>query len=358
MDKANPLLSEMALKTPSWLSQKGPLSQIVVSSRIRLARNLQDVPFCPWAKRGELDQVLRAVKAAAKRSPLLKNLTLLSLHHLSALDCFFLMERHLVSQELAMEGGARAVIFDADEITSLMVNEEDHLRLQRFGSGLCLVPCWGEIAPLDRELRSLLPVAVSQEFGYLTACPTNVGTGLRASVMVHLPGLVQIRQIDKVTKAVTQLGLAVRGLYGENTSITSDFFQISNEVTLGKREEDIISGVEKVARQIYDYEESARRRLMAEAKNVIYDKVGRAHGLLKSAHLLNFEECMEYLSAVRLGVDLQILKDVSMETLNELLFLIQPAHLQKLAGSELVPEEIDSHRAKVVREKLGNASSL
>ena len=234
----------------------------------------------------------------------------------------------------------------------IMVNEEDHLRVQGLYSGLSLEAAWGGVGTLDAELAQRLAFAFHPEFGYLTSCPTNVGTGLRASVLIHLPGLVLTKEINKVLQSLVQVGLTFRGLYGEGSEVVGNFFQLSNQTTLGKSESELLDHLAKIVRQVIGYEEQARQVLLRDAPGVIEDKVWRAYGLLRYARSLSFEETMNLLSGVRLGVGLGLIPDVGMYTLNKVLVFTQPAHLSAMAGTELAEDELPVRRADFVRRTL------
>ena len=274
---------------------------------------------------------------------------------LSALDRQFLVERQLISRELAAAEGPRGVALGPQETLSLMVNEEDHIRLQVMRSGFALDEAWQDIDRVDDLLEQRVSYAFSEEFGYLTACPTNVGTGMRASVMLHLPGLVLIKQIEKVFRALQKINLAVRGLYGEGSRASGDFYQISNQVTLGKSETQILSEIREVIPQIINYERQARNTLVKETREALKDQVSRAFGTLRSATMMTSEETMDLLSRVRLGINLGLLDELSIPTVNELFIHTQPAHLQKLMRTALDGEERNAARARYLHTRLREA---
>jgi len=244
------------------------------------------------------------------------------------------------------------VIVEKDEVISVMVNEEDHLRIQALEPGLAMVDTWRIADMLDNEMETSLDYAFRPDIGYCTACPTNVGTGMRASVLVHLPGLVETKQIDKVLKAVSHLGLAVRGFYGEGTEPMSNFFQISNQITLSRAEEEIVDNIEKITRQIASKERDARKWLYSENHVHVEDTIFRAWGVLRHARLLSSKEAMSHLSSLRLGIYYKLIPDITSQTLNELFVLIHPAHLCVSAGRELTAEERDVARAELIRTRL------
>jgi protein arginine kinase len=258
----------------------------------------------------------------------------------------------LISRELSNSEGPRAVAFDDRESVSVMINEEDHLRVQVMHSGLALDEAWQEIDRVDDALEQHVDYAFSDEFGYLTACPTNVGTGMRASVMLHLPALGFTKQIEKVFRALQKINLVVRGLYGEGSRASGDFYQISNQVTLGKSESTALTEIREVNRQIIEYERQARALILRETRQSIQDRVARALGTLQSATMMTSEETMELLSSVRLGVNIGLIEELPITVVNELFLHTQPAHLQKLMGSQLDGEERNAARARYLRTRL------
>jgi protein arginine kinase len=340
-----------------WLDADGPFADIVLSTRIRLARNLGDRPFGLRASEADRDTVLRTVRDAATRTSLLGEGTALRMTALKPGTRRLLLERHLVSKELIGEdnGGPpthAALLVTPGTTLSVMVNEEDHLRLQSLVSGFRLREAWRQVDKLDEELGRHLRFAFHQEFGFLTSCPTNVGTGLRASVLVHLPGLVLTQEIAKVLQGISQVGLTFRGLYGEGSEVVGNFFQISNQTTLGKTEEDLIDHLQKIVQQVIQYEQQARAVLLRDAPTVIEDKVWRAYGLLRYARSASFEEVMNLLSGVRLGVGLKLLPGLSVYTLNQIMIFTQSAHLDQMADRSLSKSEADIFRATYIRRIL------
>ncbi len=345
-------LNDLQTSAGEWLGGTGPESDIVISSRVRLARNLADLPFLSRATPKDRGQIERRIQGELKKALSTPDIRYFSLPPLSPVDRQFLVERHLISREHAYGKGARGVCLGGGETISIMVNEEDHLRLQSLRSGFQLRTTWEQVDDVDSRLEKLLDFAFSPQFGYLTVCPTNVGTGMRASVMLHLPALVMTQQINKVFQAVSKINLAVRGLYGEGTQASGDFYQFSNQPTLGKSELEIIETIERVIPKIIEYERTVREQLLEQRREVIEDKVWRAYGMLQTARTINSEETMDLLSAVRMGVNLRIIRDVGISTVNELFILTQPAHLQKLERSELNGPERDITRATYIRNRL------
>lgn len=346
----------------SWLEpdEAGADPEIVFSTRVRLARNLQGFPFAIRASSEDRERVLERMSDLLGDDEVLSGAELWRMRELEASERRLLVERHLVSRELAgdqesdpPEGGA--VVISGPDALGLMVNEEDHLRLQTLRNGLHLEDAWKEVAGLDERLGQRLPYAFHHEFGYLTSCPTNVGTGLRASVLVHLPGLVLTKEIQRVLEGISQVGLTFRGLYGEGSEVVGNFFQISNQTTLGKSEEDLVDHLGRIAGQVIQYEKQARSILLREAPGVLEDKVWRAYGILRHARTLTFDEMMNLLSGVRLGLTLKLLPTPRVETLNRIMIFAQTAHLQDAAGRTLDEADASQFRARLVREALESA---
>jgi protein arginine kinase len=353
---ATPKNFETLVQSPSpWLAGNGPQSQLVVSTRVRLARNLSNVPFTHRARDEQLQGILMSVSDAAAHSEAFRDGFLLRMSELSALDRQVLVERHLVSHELGDGARPRGVFIGPGERLSLMINEEDHLRLQALASGFQLAEAWRIADAADDELDHTLDFAFNDEVGYMTSCPTNAGTGLRASVLIHLPALVLTQQIQKVLKGLVQVGLNVRGLYGEHTEVMGNLFQISNQTTLGQAERESINRLEQFCRQIIEYEERAREVLLKDARVQIEDKVWRAYGSLRYCRTITAQEVINLCSAVRLGAALGLEGLPPIRVINELLVLTQPAHLQHTRGDDLTHGERNAYRAQVVREKLERA---
>jgi len=326
-----------------WLDASGPKSTIVLSTRIRLARNVRGVPFSQRAKDTDRTAVLERISEAAASSDRLAAAVAFHLDQMDRPERQVLHERHLVSKELAgLEREARprpgAALLVQDQV-GVMVNEEDHLRLHGMWSGFDLEDAYAAVEAVDADLGRLVPFAFHPEFGYLTSCPTNAGTGLRASVLIHLPGLVLTKEINKVLQGLSQVGLTFRGLYGEGSEVVGNFFQLSNQTTLGKTEDELIDHLGKIVRQVIEYEEQAR------------------DGLLKHARRLSFEETMNLLSGVRLGVGLNLLPGPGVYTLNKLLIYTQPAHLAAMDGRSTGDRELPTVRAAFVRRLLEAESS-
>lgn len=346
------------LNQPSeWLRATGPDHDVVVSSRLRLARNLEGFPFHQKLRDEEKLEVIDLFQRAVHQSPRLKEALFVRSADLNDLDLQFLVERHLISREHAADKGERAVAITPNEVVSLMVLEEDHMRLQVFQSGFSLHETWTIVGQIDDELERNISYSFHSQWGYLTACPTNVGTGLRASCMLHLPSLVLTKQVHKVLQALSKLNLAARGLYGEGTQATGNFFQISNQMTLGLPEEEVIDNLASVIRQIIEHEKEARQYLKEKRKGKFEDQIWRSLGTLKSARCISSAEATQLLSLVQLGHWMELFASkLAHRDLNTLFLLIQPAHLQKLAGKMLNSNERDLRRAEIIREHLKEVS--
>ncbi len=337
-----------------WLSGEGLDSDLVISSRVRLARNLPDIPYGNVADDRQKAQVADRLQDAIDSLRPGLNLDTVHLEEIDQIQRQVLVERHLISRELALGSGPRVVSYDEHEAISLMGNEEDHLRIQVVKSGYRLEEAWSEMDQLEKALDGELQFAFDQQYGYLTACPTNTGTGLRASVMMHLPALVITGQIEEVTRAATKIHLAVRGLFGEGTEAQGDFFQISNQRTLGLSEEEILAGIASVLPNILTYERKLRVELLDRKREWLEDKIGRAYGILSHARVITSQEALEHLSLIRLGVCIGVLEQLDLEQVNRMFLFSQPGHLQAQGGHELPSDERDTRRAaelsKILRE--------
>lgn len=345
------------IKAPGeWLRTGGPMGDVVVSSRIRLARNLARHHFLSKATLPERREIERLIQGAITASEFGKTTFYVNIDQLDPVDRQLLVERHLISRQHADGEGSRGVAISASETLSLMINEEDHLRIQVLRHGMNLDDAWSEMARVDSALDGLVEFAYHRQYGYLTACPTNVGTGLRVSVMLHLPGLKLTNEIEKVLRAAKDLHLAVRGLYGEGTDATGDFFQISNQTTLGQNEEEILTAFRsEVIPPIVKYEQEARKALKRDRLHALDDKVWRALGILENARAISSEEALFLLSHLRLGVLLERIKHIDLNTINELFIGTQAAHLQKRAGKKLDGEKRSIARAEYIRDRLAKA---
>ncbi len=335
----------------AWLQGTGEFSDIVISSRIRFARNLKNLPFYHWADDKSREDIYNKIKEVVLSIPEFKNGNWVDVYKLSDLDRYFLLERHLISRELTEKGLYKGCFIGDSEIVSIMINEEDHIRIQVLESGLSLLKAYDLAKKIDAALAQRIDYAFNYEWGYLTACPTNTGTGLRASVMLHLPLLVITKQIANVINTIAKLSFTTRGFYGEGTEASGNFFQISNQVTLGRSEKEIVENLRKVIDQIITYERSARDKFHSQDKLALEDQVFRSYGMLRSARIITSKEAIELLSNLRLGINIGIV-DLDIKVINELLLYIQPAHLQKLEGKKLNSKERDMKRAHLIRERI------
>ena len=346
-------LDEMVKRHGSWLEagiDEGP----VISSRIRLARNVEEYSFPSWASEEENNAVWKKTSEIFEtfEEPFIG----WGMCDMPSLDKEILFERHLISQELAQQSDSCGVFVSPDECLSIMVNEEDHIRIQSLQPGLNLRGAWEAADRIDDELESKLTYAFSPKLGYLTSCPSNVGTGMRASVMLHLPALVLMEEMDPVINGISKIGLAVRGMWGEGTEAAGNMFQVSNQITLGRREDEIIAHLEQIVLELIEHESNARIRLMNERSMIVEDHVARAFGLLSKARLMSSGEALNLLSTLRLGLDLGMLDQFSRRELDMLFISIQPAHLQKLEDKELEPDDRDVVRADMLRGYMEKAS--
>jgi protein arginine kinase len=336
-----------------WIIGDGPWSDVVISSRVRLARNINGIPFP-----GRIDErgaagVINAVKDAIGKNPVLsKDFNVFMMKDMSALETKVLIEEHLISPGLLERKNQAAAFIRKDGMVSIMVNEEDHIRIQVLMPGQQLDKAWDLANKIDDVLEESIDYAFDEKLGYLTACPTNTGTGMRASVMMHLPALALTDQLKRVLQAVGQIGLAVRGIYGEGTDIVGNMLQISNQLTLGQTEEHIVENLKSVTGEIINKEKRTRESILEKNRFAIEDKIFRSYGVLKESRILSSKEFMELLSDVRLGVDMGIITGVKREVLNELMLVSQPASLQKKANAQLSDTDRDIFRAKLVRERL------
>ena len=340
-------LDDMVKGHGSWLESgvdEGP----VISSRIRLARNIEEYSFPGWENEEGKRALWEKCNGIFQSSS--AGFIRWSMTETTALDKEILFERHLISQELAANEEGCGVFVSPDECLSIMVNEEDHIRIQSLQPGLNLMAAWQAADKIDDELETELTYAFSPKLGYLTSCPSNVGTGMRASVMLHLPGLVLMEEMDPVINGISKIGLAVRGMWGEGTEAAGNMFQISNQITLGRREDEIIAHLEQIVLELIEHENNARIRLMNDRAMVVEDHVARAFGTLSNALMITSGEALDLLSTLRLGLDLDMIDQFSRREIDMLFIAIQPAHLQKLENQELDPEDRDVVRAEMLRD--------
>ncbi len=343
------------IDSPSELTDSASSkTAIVLMTRIRLARNLAGKPFPGWAKPAQRAEIFEGCRAAVAATAPMKRGLDIEISDLSELEKQILVERHLISRELSGAKADAGVVINKDQTFSVMINEEDHLRIQVLRAGFQLKKAWNAINELDTALEEALDFAFSPTLGYLTACPTNLGTAMRASAMMHLPALVISNQMEKVVRAVNQLGMVVRGLFGEGSDASGSIFQISNQTTLGESEEDIIKRLGSVLQSIVEHELNAREKLIEADPAKLFDKIGRAYGILQNCHLLSSSEAMNLLSLIRLGVDLGAFPDANRSVIDRLLIEAQPGHLQHTQKREFEPGQRDLLRAARLRSEFAN----
>ena len=340
----------------SWMASEGPDHDVILSSRIRLARNVQGFPFRSKLQEAQSRELEGFLCSRLEKLQFAGDQVYLGLEELETLERELLLERHLISVELARGDGPRGVLFSRDRHLSVMVNEEDHVRLQRMAPGPHLPELLADVRELDAELSELLDYSVHHRFGFLTSCPTNVGTGMRLSVMLHLPALVYSKEIEKEFNAAQKMKLAVRGFYGEGTAFLGDFFQVSNQVTLGKSTEQLLNDLLKVIPNIVEHEREVRRLMMEKQVVELEDRVFRAYGLLENARKITSTEALEQLSQVRLGVCMGMIENLDLAAINEMLVMTQPAHIQLVERRPLDEQERDVVRARYLRERIARAS--
>ena len=351
----SPMTIASLIASPSELTDAASnKTAIVLMTRIRLARNLASQPFPGWAKPAQRAHVAEICSAAVASAAPLKRSLNVTVDQLGELEKQILVERHLISRELSGSKQGSSVIISKDQTVSVMVNEEDHLRIQVLRAGFQLKKTWNVINELDTALEASLDYAFSPALGYLTACPTNLGTGMRASAMMHLPALVISSQMEKVVRAVNQLGMVVRGLFGEGSDASGSIFQISNQTTLGESEEEILKRLTSVLQSIIEHELNAREKLLEADAGKLFDKIGRAYGIMQNSHLLNSSEAMNLLSLIRLGIDLGGFPDANRSTIDRLFIEAQPGHLQHAQKGEFDPAQRDLLRANYLRSEFAN----
>lgn len=337
-----------------WMREDGPDSDIVLSSRIRLARNFADISF-PIVGDGEaLKGVLQFFQKEYEHQSFKEyhNFEFFQINELTPVERRVLVEKHLISPLLAKHAETSATLISGNEQVSLMINEEDHIRIQLYFPGFQLNKALEKAFEFDDWLESKVNYAFDEDKGYLTSCPTNVGTGMRASVMMHLPALTLTKQINRIIPAINQLGLVVRGIYGEGSEAIGNLVQISNQITLGKSEEDIVSDLESVVSQLIEHERRARDNLISQSGTKLEDRVYRSYGILEYSRIIESKEAARCLSDVRMGIDLGLIENVSQHILHELMVLTQPGFLQQYAEKSLTANERDVLRASLIRERM------
>jgi len=339
-----------------WLKGTGPDANIIITSRIRLARNTREFFFPERMDSAQKDRFFERIKKINESTNELKSYGFIDMEGTSYTDRQFLCERHLISRDMLDFSHQNGLLLRRDEVCSIMLCEEDHLRIQAVKSGFCLHKTWEIVEKIEDILAGQLDFAFTPELGYLTSCPTNVGTGLRASCMLHLPGLIMTKKINKILELVAKLSFTTRGFFGEGTQAIGNFFQVSNQVTLGASEIEILNNLSGIIKQIKTRELEAREYMVSKYRVSLEDKIWRALASIKSARIISSEETLSHLSLLRLGIDLGIIRNLDKQLINHLFIMIQPAHLQKVYNKELPHKKRDFVRAKLLREKLKNIS--
>ena len=348
------LIRELRDTTSCWTKGDGPLNHIVVSTRLRLARNIQDIPFPCRATPNQLGEVLKKSESLIKNNNLFQDFKLIKIDDLTELDIQFLVEKRLISFSLAcLNYPHRAFIYKSDEIISIMINEEDHFRIQCLLPAFQLDKVWEIIDYYDDHIMKEIRYSFNENEGFLTCCPTNVGTGLRASIMLHLPGLFNMNKLNDLMSSISKMGYAVRGFYGEGTYFLGNLFQVSNQITMGLKESEIIKKLEMVCSLLIDEEERAREELMLHSRQRIEDQILRAYGILTNARIISTLEAIDLLSKIRFGIELGIFSKIGYDTINRLMLIIQSAYIQLLKNKKMSENERDIARAKIIQELLG-----
>lgn len=335
-----------------WIENMSSNQDVAISTRIRIARNLKEYDFPLYLSLEDSDNLTNTVLDSMKDS-FDDNYEFLRLRDLSTKERLMYVEEHLISPGLSRQFDKSSFLLRRDEKATIMINEEDHLRIQTLLPGLNLDEAWKLCSEIDDSLEEKLNFAYHRDLGYLTACPTNVGTGMRASVMLHLPCLTMTSHINSLNEAIRKMGLTVRGLYGEGTEATGNLYQVSNQTTLGEREEDIINKLNKIIIQIVNKERNVRKFLKERKGLELEDKIYRSYGILKNSRLMSSKEAMNHLSTLKLGFDCGYFSDDSNLNIMQLMIEIMPATLQKKLNSDLDKDERDKIRAELIRNKLG-----
>jgi len=340
---------------PGWVFTEGEASDVAFSSRIRLARNIKGIPFPGFANEKQLAAVIELVREAiVKNSPEFGALDWIQVEDLAPNDRLILVEKHMCSPQFVEKPHCKSLIINQEQSISIMVNEEDHLRIQTIMPGLALENALNLANQIDDYLEESLEYSFDECRGYLTACPTNVGTGLRASVMLHLPGLALVDQVKRVLSALSHIGVNIRGMYGEGTESFGDLYQVSNQVTLGRSEQDLTNNLKSVCRQAIEQERTVREALLKDSKVQLEDRLCRSYGVLTQARVLTSQEALKLLSDVKLGVEMGIITGINKINIRKLIFLTKTSTLQKIVGKEMSPAERDFNRAKIIRDSLNS----
>jgi protein arginine kinase len=343
---------EQAFPLPGWFTAAGPGADVVISTRVRLARNLAGKPFPQRAALEERNAAFASITAAAQKTPLCKDCTVVNLLGQPVLSQQILAEERAISADMLSMQGDRGVIASTDRRIAIMVNEEDHLRMQVMASGLCGDELWKLADAIDSSLGKKLNFAWDKRRGFLTCCPTNAGTGLRVSFLMHLPGLTLTKTIDQVLQSGSQMGIATRGFFGEHSEIIGNLFQLSNSATMGATEEEFLASTQKLIERVVTLEHQARERIALDAKNEIVDKIWRSYGILRHSRSLKLDEFLNLSSAIRTGIEMKLFAGLTIPDLNLLTIVVMPAHVQFLRDAELDDRAVNAVRADIVREYM------
>lgn len=349
---------DMIERIPVWFSNNGPDADCVVSTRVRLARNLANHHFPSKASLLERRDIFEEVTAAVKRISFCNDCTSFNFSQLEKINQQFLFENRVVSHDLIDADGDRGVVCEQDGSVSIMVNEEDHIRMHYMQPGCQPTRLWEQLNTLDDELGKKVQYAFDTRFGFLTSCPTNSGTGFRISFLMHLPGLVLTKTIDSVLAGASQMGISTRGFFGEHSAVVGNFFQLSNQATMGAQESEFLNATLEIIQKIIQYEQTARERVLRDAKVELSDKVYRSYGLLKYARTLAMDEFLNLASALRLGIECGILEDITIEALNRILLLCLPAHMELYYHRKIAEGERESLRAEIVHTFLPDITGI
>jgi protein arginine kinase len=351
--KEEMLIRELRDTTAQWVKGNGPFNHVVISTRLRLARNIKNITFPFKANNEQLEKVLVQSENLLKNNKYFSNFKIIKINDLNKTDIQFLVEKRLISITLAqLNNPYCAFIYKPDEAISIMINEEDHFRIQCMLPGFRLKKGWEIINDCDEQIMQEIEYAFNENEGFLTCCPTNVGTGLRASAMLHLPALFILKRLNKIMNSISEMGYAVRGFYGEGTDFQGNLFQVSNQITLGLNEEEIIKNLESVIKRMIEEEVKAREELIIYSKQKIEDLVMRAYGILTNARIITTQEALELLSTIRFGIELGMLPEIGYDTINRLMLIIQPGYIQLLKSKRMGEEELALFRAELIQELL------
>lgn len=347
-----------AQNLPIWFSNNGPQSDLVISTRVRLARNLQNHRFTYHADKKERKKTFEYISGILSTTKEFSAFNLYNCSTLSPVDQQFLLEERIISPDLLSIDGDRGVAVEKTHHTSFMINEEDHLRLLSIDSGFKAEEVWNKVNQLDDLLGHHLPYAYDSRRGFLTSCPTNSGTGLRVSFLLHLPGLYLTKTIDSVLLGASQMGISTRGFFGEHSEVVGNLFQLSNQATLGACENDFLGHTRKIIDEVISHERDARKQILSEAQPELTDKIHRAWGIMLHARMMTVQEFLNLASAIRFGIDIGIFKECTMEHLNRLTLTVMPAHLQVYLNKSISDDKMDEERAELIKKFISPKNNV